>query len=43
MQENIMVLDYEDSEEDYDEYMEYLNAKDDQKYEDKIFERLSEK
>ena len=43
MQENIMVLDYEDSEEDYDEYMEYLNTKDDQKYEDEIFERLSEK
>ncbi len=42
MQENIMILDYEDSEEDYDEYIDCLNAKDDQKYEDEIFERLKE-
>lgn len=43
MQENIIVLGYEESEEDdYDEYVEYLNEKDDRKYEDEIFEKLKE-
>lgn len=43
MQENIMVLGYEEPEEDdYDEYMEYLNEKDDRRYENEIFERLKE-
>ena len=42
MQENIMVLGYEEPEEDdYDEYMEYLNEKDDKRYENEFFERIN--
>ena len=40
--ENRMVTDdYIETNNDYDSYLEYLLEKDDEKYEDEIFERLS--
>lgn len=43
MLENRMVEDdYIETNNDYDEFLEYLLEKDDEYYEDEIFERLSE-
>ncbi len=43
MLENRMVIDdYIETNYDYDRYLEYLLEKDDEYYEDEIFERLSE-
>ena len=43
MLENRMVTDdYIETNNDYDSYLEYLLEKDDECYEDEIFERLSE-
>lgn len=43
MLENRMVTDdYIETNYDYDRYLEYLLEKDDEYYEDEIFERLSE-
>lgn len=43
MLENRMVEDdYIETNNDYDRYLEYLLEKDDEHYEDEIFERLSE-
>ena len=43
MLENRMVEDdYIETNNDYDRYLEYLLEKDDEQYEDEIYERLSE-
>ena len=43
MLENRMVVDdYIETNNDYDSYLEYLLEKDDEHYEDEIYERLSE-
>lgn len=43
MLENRMVEDdYIETNNDYDRYLEYLLEKDDEQYEEKIYERLSE-
>ena len=43
MLENRMVEDdYVETNNDYDRYLEYLLEKDDEQYEDEIYERLSE-
>ena len=43
MLENRMVTDdYIETNNDYDSYLEYLLEKDDEYYEDEIYERLSE-
>ena len=43
MLENRMVTDdYIETNNDYDSYLEYLLEKDDEHYEDEIYERLSE-
>lgn len=43
MLENRMVEDdYIETNDDYDRYLEYLLEKDDEHYEDEIYERLSE-
>jgi hypothetical protein len=43
MLENRMVEDdYIETNNDYDSYLEYLLGKDDEHYEDEIYERLSE-
>lgn len=43
MLENKMVVDdYIETNKDYDSYLEHLLEKDDEYYEDEIFERLSE-
>ena len=43
MLENRMIeVDYIETNNDYDSYLEYLLEKDDEHYEDEIYERLSE-
>ncbi len=43
MLENRMVVeDYIEKYNNYEEYLEYLNEEDDRRYEDEIFERMSE-
>ena len=43
MLENRMVVeDYIEKGNNYEEYLEYLNEEDDRRYEDEIFERMSE-
>lgn len=43
MLENRMIAEaYIETNEDYDAYLQYLLEKDDERYEDEIFERLSE-
>lgn len=45
MLENKMILDYKENyieNDEYENYLEYLNEKDDERYEDEIFERMSE-
>ncbi len=43
MLENRMVVDdYIQEHNNYEEYLEYLNEEDDRRYEDEIFERMSE-
>lgn len=43
MLENRMVVeDYIEKDNNYKEYLEYLNEEDDRRYEDEIFERMSE-
>ncbi len=43
MLENRMVVDEEDYiiNDEYENYLEYLNEEDDRRYEDEIFERMS--
>lgn len=44
MLENRIVLEeYNEETENYENYLEYLNEEDDRRYEDKIFERMEEK
>ena len=44
MLENRMIIDEEIyiENDEYENYLEYLNEEDDRKYEDEIFERMSE-
>ena len=44
MLENRIVVDEEDYiiNDEYENYLEYLNEEDDKRYEDEIFERISE-
>lgn len=43
MLENRMVVeDYIEKDNNYEGYLEYLNEEDDRRYEDEIFERMSE-
>lgn len=43
LENRIVADDYIEANDDYDEYLEYLLEKDDENYEDEIFERMSEK
>lgn len=42
LENRTVVEDYIEKDNNYEEYLEYLNEEDDRRYEDEIFERLSE-